>query len=730
MRRNRRAFSLSLSHHISRIALVAALSFGVLSSTGRDAMAQSTPAVADTSTPAVLVADQVAVDGPDALVAQGNVLIQFQGVSLTAQAVRFDQSTNQLTITGPIVLQNGPDQMILADAAELSSDLRNGILHSARLVLNQQLQVAAVDINRSQSRYTLLNKVTASSCQVCAKNPVPLWQIRAERVLHDEKERQLYFTNAQLRFANVPVLYLPRLRLPDPTLKRATGFLAPKLRTRTTFGTGLLTPYFIRLGDHADLTLSPFIATKSYTLEWQYRQAFHTGGLSFTGAVSDDQIKPGDTRYYVFGQGSFDLPQDFRLSFQLQAVSDSTYLLDYGYSDADRLRNALELSRVRRDELIYAGLIRYETLRTSELPISDQLSFIQGELQFQRRFSPKILGGMAEYELSAQGYFRESRADVLGRDVTRLGASLNWRRDWQLRGGLIAALETSVNGGIYWIDQDSNFDRQQSFVTPTAAATLRWPLSRISANGTVDVIEPVAQLVWSDRVGATLPNEDSLYVEFDESNLFDLSRYPGFDRQEEGTRANLGLTWSRYSPSGWSMILGAGRVFRFEGNNNFSNASGLAGDTSDWLVAAQLQFGSQFAIQGRALFDDSLALTKAESRFAYLQPDWQLSASHLWVTEDLAENRKDPIHELRLEGGYQITDNWRLSGESDVDLSASQVTKGKLGLEYRNECLLVDLSLSRRFTASANINPTTDFGFQVELLGFGGASAGPARKCM
>lgn len=728
-----RPLSLSLSEHIRRFARgpfrALGLSLGLLAGGTSALIAQTVPTAQVAGTPAVLVADQVTVEGGNALIARGNVLVQFQGASLTAQAVRFDQSTDQLTITGPIVLQNGPDQMILAEAAELSSDLQNGILRSARLVLQQQLQVAAVEINRSQSRYTSLSKVTASSCQVCANNPVPLWQIRAEQVLHDQKERQLYFTNAQVRIADIPVLYLPRLRLPDPTLKRATGFLAPKLRTRSSFGTGLLMPYFIRLGDHADLTLSPFLTTKTNTLEWRYRQVFRAGGLSFNGAFSDDSIKPGATRYYVFGAGSFDLPKDFQLDFQLQAVSDSAYLLDYGYSDDDRLRNAVEISRVRRDELIYAGLIRYETQRSSELPISDQLPFIQGDLQYQRRFSPELLGGMAEYELSAQGYFRESREDVLGRDVTRVGASLNWRRDWLFAGGVVGELEAGVNGAAYWINQDSSFDSQQTYATPSVAATLRWPLSRVSDNGTVDVIEPVAQLVWSDQVGAALPNEDSAYVEFDENNLFDLSRYPGFDRQEEGTRANLGLTWSRFSPSGWSTIIGGGRVFRFEGNNSFSDASGLQGDSSDWLLAAQVQFGGQFALQGRALFDDSLDLAKAETRFAYLQPDWQLSASHLWVTDDLAENRSDPIHELRLEGAYQVTDNWRLSGESDVDLSASQVTKGKLGVEYRNECLLVDLSLSRRFTASANIDPTTDFGFQVELLGFGGGQTGAARKC-
>ena len=64
------------------------------------------------------------------------------------------------------------------------------------------------------------------------------------------------------------------------------------------------------------------------------------------------------------------------------------------------------------------------------------------------------------------------------------------------------------------------------------------------------------------------------------------------------------------------------------------------------------------------------------------------------------------------------------------DFEADRATRAGVGLEFRNECLLVDLSLSRRFTTSTSVKPTTDFGLSVDLLGFGGsAKPGPARRC-
>ena len=39
-----------------------------------------------------------------------------------------------------------------------------------------------------------------------------------------------------------------------------------------------------------------------------------------------------------------------------------------------------------------------------------------------------------------------------------------------------------------------------------------------------------------------------------------------------------------------------------------------------------------------------------------------------------------------------------------------------------------NLSLSRRYTSSTSVQPSTDFGLSVELLGFGGGSAAGAAK--
>ena len=195
--------------------------------------------VSQSETPAILVADQVYVTPDRKLVAEGQVEAYQGGTKLTASRVEYDQTTGQLRIDGPIRIEDDRGVIILASAAELDDKLQNGLLSGARLVFNEQVQLASTQMTRTGGRYTQLLKTAVTSCQVCGDDTPPLWSIRARRVIHDEEEKQLYFENAQLRVLSVPIFYLPRLRLPDPTLQRARGFLIPEIQTTSQLGTGI-----------------------------------------------------------------------------------------------------------------------------------------------------------------------------------------------------------------------------------------------------------------------------------------------------------------------------------------------------------------------------------------------------------------------------------------------------------------------------------------------------------
>ncbi len=675
--------------------------------------------------PAILVADQVFITRDRTLVAQGNVEA-FQGdVRLRASAIRYNQKTGALLIEGPIVLSDGDDTIILANAGELSRDLRTGLLTGARLVLNQQLQLAAVQIDRVDGRYNQLYKTAVTSCKTCVNGEAPLWQIRANRVVHDKQEQQIYFDHAQFRIKNVPVFYLPRLRMPDPNLKRATGFLIPSIRTASRLSTGVKIPYFIRIGDRRDLTLTPYLSSKTRTLEMRYRQAFRNGRVEFNGAVTRDDERSGTTRGYLFGVGDFDLPRDFKLHFELETTSDRAYLDDYDYSDNDRLTSELTISRARRDEYIRASLFSYQTLRDSE--DNDTIPKLVLDGEYERRFFPTRLGGEIRLTLDAHGHRRRSDQNidgpdpdliVDGRDVARINGEAEWLHRMTFATGLVTDIQAGASFGLFDIMQDSIYSNTHADFVPHAAVALRYPMVRRESNGVAQTLEPLAQLAWTGGSRLHIPNEESTRVEFDQGNLLAMSRFPSADRRERRGVAAVGVNWSRVDPTGWDAHLSMGQVYRTKTDSAFTDTSGLNGTTSDILIAGQIKTGNGIALTGRSLFDKDFDFSKAE-----LRGDWDfargnLGGSYIWLAKDAAEDRNDDISEFSLDGSYDINRTWTAKGSYQFDVAENRSAKAGLGLTYTNECVTFNLRVNRRFSSSTSVEPSTNIGFNVGLKGF------------
>ena len=687
---------------------------------------------------ASLVADEVAFDPQGRqLTASGNVEVLQDGIRLRANAIRYDGATDSLTVTGPLYLIDGQDVVIVADFAELSGDLQEGILAQARVVFAQQLQIAANEVRRSEGRYTQFYKTVASSCNICADNPIPLWEIRAQRITHDGEERQLYFDNASFRVLDIPVFYWPYLRLPDPTVKRATGFLLPEINSDGDLGVGVKLPYFIALGDHADLTLTPWLTGRgSKTLEARYRQKLSFGEFEINGAITDDNLSPTDNvRAYLFAEGTFSLPRDFVLKFDVETVTDPGYLLQYDYSDKDRLDSAIDISRTKRDEYIGFEIVHYKSLREGDN--NRTLPNLIGDAVYKRRFTPSWPGGIASLQLEASGHFRRSDDDTngIGRDVGRLSVVGDWRRDWVIANGMLFAAATELRADWYQVHQGGALTHDDSTeITHYAMAEWRWPMLRQGKNAS-HLLEPVVQLVFAKDSDRDVENEDSLLVEFDEANLFSFSRFPGVDQQERGKRINVGLTYTRKDIDGWSLGLTVGRVIREENLNQFatqSASSGLGGKSSDWLVAAQLKVGDKFDLINRAIFDDDFSFARNEMRLNWMDDNFRIGSTFAWLEADTSEGRPIDTSEFAIDGAYRISRHWTLSSNVRYDFVDDRTTRAGIGASYQNECAKVDLSLSRRFTSSTNVTPTTDFNLSVQLAGFGARGIGGesfARQC-
>ncbi|WP_347833712.1 LPS assembly protein LptD [uncultured Planktomarina sp.] len=671
-----------------------------------------------------LIADRIEILPNGTLRASGSVTVWHGEVQITARDITYASSEGQLSLSGPIKLQDGSGTVILADQADLSPDLSAGIITSARIILSQQVQIAAAQISRVNATYSEASHVSATSCFVC-NGQTPLWQIRAKRIVHDSAEKQIYFDQAQLRLMDVPVFFFPYLRLPDPSLKRATGFLVPELTTSTTLGTAIRTPYFIKLGAHRDITLSPMVSSRTNTLGLRYRHAYRTGIIELEGAYSRDTLLAGQDRGYLFGTANFALDTGYALTGQLQSTSDPAYLFEYDVKEIDRLENKITLERSQSDRNIELRFSNYHSLRDSESNATQPT--LVTEAIVQQRGYPGGLGGVLDLEASLLTSYRSSTSpvdgpdsgdEVDGYDTLRLSSLAKYRRDWVLPKGLVVDFATELEASQYVVRQHQNIAPVNTRISGSGALGLRWPLAQRFASGALQRLEPRVQLAGVVSNSDPIPNQDSTQVEFDEGNLFRFNRAPGFDLIETGTRVNIGLTGGIDYPNqtkiGWEI----GRIYRTDSANSFTKTSGLGGHVSDWLLATHIKTPLGIELVARSLLKDFGQLTKSEIRASWRTDKHRLHATYAGLTADEAENRDVALSSLALKWNYQFLPDWLSTSEFQFDTSIGEPSKFKFGLEYANECVVVDFSASRRFATSSTLTDKTEFGLSVELAGF------------
>ncbi|MEO1549573.1 MAG: LPS assembly protein LptD [Pseudomonadota bacterium] len=676
----------------------------------------------DIQVPVAILADQVRYDTTTArLVATGAVTVLYEGARLSAERLSYNTQTGLVSAEGAIRLETPDGTTILASLAELDARLGNGLAQGVRLLVDDALQVAAARLTRSGAgRFNVLDSTVASTCRICSSTDTPLWRIRAQRVIQDTIEKQIYFENARFEFLGLPLLWLPQLRIADPSAGRATGLLVPVLGRSDIYENSLKLPYFVVLGDHADVTLTPFLtSTGGAILEAEFRQRYLGGGLTATGALAfRDGIDNAGLRGFLDIDATTRFDDGFKGEFKLDLTSDTSFLRQFDYSSADRLESFATISRYRQDDFTEFRLAGFQSLRDDE--DNALIPFVLPEVRAKRYLDIDPDLGRLSIEGTALGLVRED-----GRNVARFTAGADWRKDVTLDNGMQVAALGAIDAQYYRVTDVGG--TALSRVVPTLGLEWRFPLVKRGLQ-TTQIIEPIAQVLFTGDTGddTAFPNEDSLLPELDETNLFALNRFPGLDVYETGLRANIGARYILENPGGWSFGVTVGQVVRADPNQTFATGTGLAGSRSDLVAAVTLALPPGVTFGTRALLDNSFDFRRAEADLEVTLDRFSLEAGVIYLAEDTSNpilGNVDESSELTLDTSWDISDQWSFKGAWRYNLTDDRSIRYEGRLSYGNECIRVDLSATRRFTTSSDVPPSTSFGLSVQLAGLGAGTA-------
>ena len=113
-------------------------------------------------------ADTITIEQGEILFAEGNVLVQYGKNKIAAKALKFNQKTKEIKFTEIQNFQDGNAISLSASAAAISSDLSEGIISAANLILDKTIYIQTGEVLLKDGKISSVSEVSrVTSCDEC-----------------------------------------------------------------------------------------------------------------------------------------------------------------------------------------------------------------------------------------------------------------------------------------------------------------------------------------------------------------------------------------------------------------------------------------------------------------------------------------------------------------------------------------------------------------------------------
>lgn len=719
----------------------------------------------DQAQPLYLQGDELIYDSRgNTVAAKGNVEIYFNNFILTADEVVYDQSAHTLTAVGNVTLKEPNGNIVRAERYVLTDDFRDGFIQQLSIIATDDTRIAAERATRRDGNITEFQNGKFSPCKNDPGQP-PLWCISAAQIIHDQAAATITYHDAQFELFGVPIAYLPYFQHADPSVKRRTGFLVPEIGTSSRLGFMLEVPYFFALNPSYDFTFHPRYTSKHGMLwqgDWRHRVSF--GGISgiydikaagidqdYTtlplvdrfGTQIDPRPELDGWRGTIETKGRFSLSSWWNFGWDVILESDDDFRRFYGFD------NILQTDRVNR--VFLAGLsdrnyfsvtgYHFGGLLLTDTPLTESRVHPIVDWNYIVDTPMPVVGGELSWNVNAISMSRsEEFMPAPGQrhssEFNRITGDINWRRKLTDRIGITYTPFANLRGDAFQvmdvIDPSTlQYVSDETLVRGVASAGVLASYPWIAHTAYAShIIEPIGQIIGRTASAdqRRIPIEDSRSLVFDDTNLFELDKFSGYDLVETGTRANVGLQYTFQTNWGGYARLLAGQSFHLAGENAFANpgqifeshnawyqctldplspdclrfryefspGSGLQRDASDYVLAAYLAPSSAFRVIGQTRFsEDNFALQRADlyGRLAY--GPLQAMAVYTYMSADTLSAAApittviDDQHDVFTTLGLRITDHWSVGYGLRYDLDDAFKLQEQFQIRYADECFVL-----------------------------------------
>jgi len=728
------------------LAAPQALAAQALTDQARQAAAP-TPTV-EAEMPVEFSADQVTYDNDaDIVTATGAVRMARDGDFLAAEQVVWNLKTDEVRAIGNVVLMTPEGDKLLGENVVLTDDLKNGTVQNLLIVLNSGARIAATSGTRA-GQVTTLDNAIYSPCPVttesgCPKRPS--WSITAAKVINDPIHQSVRFQGGRLQLFGVNLPLLPIFSINSGN-GGSTGWLVPDLSFSSKKGFEIALPYHWQFGVNRDLTLTPHLYTGVYpALEGKYRQVNHLGAFELGAFVTYGRIEssvlpgvPADSddhgiRAYFEANGKFQLDPLWSITASLRAATDKTMTRRYDITRDDRLRNVVNAERITPDSYISIAGWAFEGLRPEDH--QKQIPIALPAIDARFRLDDPVFGGKIQFQANSLSILR-----LEGQDTQRAFASLRWDLRKLTPWGQQLTLTAYTRGDVYHTDDAATTDVAIYRGTDgwherwigALAADVQWPFIGAALGGTQRLVPRVQLVITPPTENLDIPNEDARAIDLEDSNLFALNRFPGYDRWEDGSRITYGVDWSLDRPK-LSITANVGQSYRIARRAIFPQGTGLTDRLSDVVGRFRVRYGRFIDITDRFRLDkDNLAVRRNEVDLTLGSEQTYVQVGYLRLNRDVDPTIEDlrDKEEIRLAGRILFQRYWSIFGATVIDLTSKsedpfslsdgfEPVRHRLGIAYEDDCLQVGLTWRRDYELLDTTVKGNTFSLHLALKGLG-----------
>lgn len=634
----------------------------------------------------------------------GDVNVNYKDNKLLTKTLEYDTNTNEIRAEGRIDITN-PNTVIDTQNLIINTKDDTASLGEINMKFGQNSYVKAEQAIMESKDSVLLRDVEYTACKEglneCS-NP-PTWKIGASKILHNTETGSLFYTNAMLYMWDVPIFYFPFLQNYTPKIKNKSGLLVPKFGTSSYLGSVLQLPFFIKINDYNDMTISPMLTSSKGTI-WlgEYRT-----NQDFIQSTTSGSYKSSDTdenkRWYINTKNYFEINDVWRGKVNVERASDDTYLRLYDFTSDPWLSSQIQLEGALNRSYLTADMYFYQDLRD----ISDGYTpRVIPFINYKRVSEPNSTGGYFDFNLNTANIVLDySSPSSRDEKNFRTSTVLRYVQPIRTTGGHLFSLGIEGRGDLFVLNDVSNANSADGYYSGSKgrsniSADLIWkyPLYRSYSNRT-EIIEPTIELIASPKVSGSsvIPNMDSKYMELEVENLFSTDRFSGYDIFESGTRLNYGVNFIQNYNNNQKVAFFIGQNYNFDvpddiylDNSGLKNTKG----SSD-IVASVLYTPSNYlSFKYKTRMSNETLEVNRSDLYLFAGPRaLNLTLNYVYLRnmfiEDELSVKKNEIN------GYlssQLTQKWRAFVGERYDLYESRIIKVMAGLEYENDCFKFNIN--------------------------------------